>query len=677
MKNKTNNNNKKVPNSLLWLFEANSLVKKQYLRDLDFIKKHTTVEYVVLSPRDGVHLQNLQQCHPVLAELTEYAHKIGLKVALHLVTHEGFYHAIFQTGNHPAIDQAQIFHISDPARAQAITRDIELVTDENGYAEYTHTAVWGRSKIAPIYGEILKAYTFDKIGEGFYKPGTLIDVTDKVNITDARTNQTRFEVDLGKEGAGKNIFVLLAQYYNHYAVSDEWVKFKELIDAYSDIPLDGIQLDEYGFMVLNTNDIMSGKEPPFRGRMYSKGMREYYAEKLDTDLDRLLFDMRYAPLGDEKIRIKAINTYFETLRAFPLDVEKKAYDYAKKIFGKDCYVSCHNTFHNFLDKDEIWRTACNWWDIPRDFGHTDENICFPVRWGIMLACNNPLMVDMYYHPDGRTHYDHIVNSAPYNCREFHHAYNDFYWGSSFTEPEFLKDIKTLDTHVFALNDFQTVYPKMDLLVIFGAAAQNNWYPDYEARNLWDIDGKLKILPKCKEMWEAGYRCALAPDYAIEDGRITLSGDKLSFGGQEFTHCLFLYPKYAKKETYDFLNKAHECGVKIAVVGKSGVDFEGNSVTLTAPYYESYDLNILSDMACEKSAIDGGCVYNDGSFALVSHGILDKSKTQFSFEINGAKHEGEHTGILAYRKGALAIATKGSELYVNGKQQEIDCNFFDK
>jgi len=149
MKNKTNNNNKKVPNSLLWLFEANSLVKKQYLRDLDFIKKHTTVEYVVLSPRDGVHLQNLQQCHPVLAELTEYAHKIGLKVALHLVTHEGFYHAIFQTGNHPAIDQAQIFHISDPARAQAITRDIELVTDENGYAEYTHTAVWGRSKIAP------------------------------------------------------------------------------------------------------------------------------------------------------------------------------------------------------------------------------------------------------------------------------------------------------------------------------------------------------------------------------------------------------------------------------------------------------------------------------------------------------------------------------------------------
>ena len=88
----------------------------------------------------------------------------------------------------------------------------------------------------------------------------------------------------------------------------------------------------------------------------------------------------------------------------------------------------------------------------------------------------------------------------------------------------------------------------------------------------------------------------------------------------------------------------------------------------------YDLNILSDMACEKSAIDGGCVYNDGSFALVSHGILDKSKTQFSFEINGTKYEGQHTGILAYRKGVLAIATKGSELYVNGEPIKLEYMF---
>lgn len=658
---------KEIPNSLLWIFETKDLVKKKYLKDLDFIKNNTTVDYITISPRDGVHLQNLQQCHGVIKEIVEYAHKIGLKICLHLVTHEGFYHAIFATNNHPAIDQAELFPIPNPKKAQAIVNDIELVLDDEGCAKYSHKAIWGRSKIMPIYSEILKAFCFEKTAEGFYVAESLKDVTDEIRITNARTNVTEFEIDLGDENKGKNVFVLLAQYYNCTSVSEDWNNFKNLIDAYSDISLDGIQLDEYGYLLLNTNQICSGEEPPFRGRMYSKGMKKHYEEKMGINLDRLLFDMRYAPQDNEKVRIRAINTYFEVLRYFPLDVEKKAYEYSKKIFGEDIYVSCHNTFHNCLDNDEIWRTACNWWDIPRDFGHTDENICFPVRWGVMLACKHPIMFDMYYSANSETHYDHIINSAPYNCREFHHAYGDFYWGTSFTEPEFLKNIKKLDTEIARLNDFQTVYPKMDLLVIFGAAAQNNWYPDYSARNVWDIDGSLKIQEKCSQMWDEGYRCALAPDYAVEDGRITLNGDKINFNGYDFTHCLFLYPKYAKKETYAFLNKAHENNVKIAVVGDSGIDFEGNDVLLTAPHFAEFDMQILEDIGFEKSAITGGCVLSDGSFSLVSDGVLSGEVTEFEFEINKIKYSGHHTGLLAYRKDTFSFATKGSQLFVDGKE----------
>ena len=75
---------------------------------------------------------------------------------------------------------------------------------------------------------------------------------------------------------------------------------KELIDSYADIPLDGIQLDEYGYLPLNTFDM----ESEFRGRQYSKGMKRYYNDKLNIDLDRLLFDMRFAPENDEKVRKK-------------------------------------------------------------------------------------------------------------------------------------------------------------------------------------------------------------------------------------------------------------------------------------------------------------------------------------------------------------------------------------
>ena len=657
-----------IPSSIVWVFEAYDIKNKRYLKDLEFIKNNMAVNHIVVSVRNGVELQNTQQCHGIFSEFVEKAHELGLKVSLHFTDSMGFYNSIFKTDNVPAVDQVEIFPIPDPKKAAALVNDIELVTDGNGFVEYTHTPKWARKKIMPIYSEIIKAFTFDKTGEGFYREDSLTDVTEKILITDSRTNKLSFEIDLGEENKNKNVFVLLAQYYNYPSVADAWDNMKNLIDAYSDIPLDGLCLDEYGYMLLNTSDM----ESEFRGRHYSKGMKRYYEEKSGIDLDRLLFDMRYAPEKKEKIRIKAINTYFEKLRVFPLEIEKKAYAYAKKLFGKDAYISCHNTFHNKLDSDEIWRTACNWWDIPRDFGHTDENIGFPVRWGVMLACNNPIMFDMYYSKKSETHYDHIVNGAPYNCREFHHAFNDFYWGTSFTDVEFLKNIRKLDETVASLNDFQTVYPKMDMLVVYGAAAQNNWYPDYDARSFWDIDGTLQIQMKCDELWKAGYRCALVPDYAIEDGRITLKDDKICFGGYEFTHCLFLYPKYAKKETYEFLNRADESGVKIAVVGKSGIDFEGNEVKLTAPHFEEFDLEIPDKMSCEKSAIEGGCIYADQSFSLVSKGILDKKETEFDFMLGDKRVSGKHTGLLAYRENEFAFATKGTELFVDGASVELKC-----
>lgn len=657
---------KEIPNPMLWIFEAYDLKNKNYLKDLDFIKENTAVNHITVSVRNGVQLQNIRQCHGVMKELVAYAHTLGLKVSLHLTDSKGFYNAIFSTGNVPPVDQVEVFPIPDPEKAAAIANDIELVADENGFAQYTYTAQWGRSKIMPIYSEILKVYAFEKTQDGFYRPGTLCDVTDALLITDSRTAKTSFELHLGKENANKNIFVLLAQYYNYPSMADAWESLKKLIDAYADIPLDGITMDEYGYLPLNTEPIKKGMEPPFRGRHYSKGMDRYYREALHTDLHRLLFDMRYAPENDEKRRIQAINTYFEALRRFPLEVEKNIYAYTKQLFGEDAYVSCHNTFHNDLQSDEIWRTACNWWDIPRDLGHTDENICFPVRWGVMLACNYPMMIDMYYSKKSQTHYDHIIEGAPFNCREFHHAFNDFYWGSSFREPEFLKNIRYLDETVATLNDFQTVYPKMDLLVIFGAAAQNNWYPNHDARNLWDIDGSLKIMEKCKHMWDAGYRCALAPDYAIEDGRITRKGDQICFGGYAFSQVLFLYPKYAKAETYAFLNDAHRQGVKLAVVGDSGIDFMGEEAQLHALHFYEFSMDIPEKLGCEKSALENGCVYADGSFCLVTHGLLTKLPSPFEFVLDGKRYTGSHTGLLAYREGQAAFATPGSTLLVDGQ-----------
>ena len=68
---------------------------------------------------------------------------------------------------------------------------------------FTHTAKWARPKIMPIYSEILKAYSFEKTGEGFYDADTLTEITDKVLITNSRPNELTCEIDLGKENKNK------------------------------------------------------------------------------------------------------------------------------------------------------------------------------------------------------------------------------------------------------------------------------------------------------------------------------------------------------------------------------------------------------------------------------------------------------------------------------------------
>lgn len=665
---------KEIPNALLWYFDSSALKGKKYLRDLDFIKENTKCNYLMLRGEPGVNVSNSQQCHSVFKELVQHAHEIGLKIMLHIPDQEGFlnmpFSKIFDTT--PEQEQAQLFHVPDPKTAEAITCDYEMTLDKDGYAEFTHTAKWARPKLAPIYNRILKAYAFEKTGEGFYKQGSLVDVTDKIHTVTCRTDMLEAEVYAGKENANKTLFVIVAQYYNALGSGEpQWQNIKSILDSYADIPFDGVGLDEFGMSRLNTVGVTSGKLPPFRGRRFSKGMNEHFKEQLNLDLATLLFDMRYAPEGKSEVRIKAINVYFDQMRKFPIYPEMQIEKYAKKLFGEDIYVGVHNTFHNNLSEDEVWHTCCNWWDLPREYGHTDESICFPVRWGVMMSAKKPIVIDTDFSKDENYVFNHIIEGARFNCREFHHAYNDNYWGQSFTEPEFLKKIYALDQKIEYLNEFQTEYPKADLLIVYGNSAQNNWYPDYSARNLWDIDGKVCVLEKCQALWNAGYRCALVPDYTITDGRTKIDGDKVLFNGHQFTHLLFLYPKYAKKGVYEFLNNAYKSNVKMAVIGKGEMDFDADKTELLAPQFEELTDSVLEDINCPKSAIDGGCVYVDGSFSLVSDGLLTNQSTEFEFNLDGVKYSGVHTGLLAYRKGKFAFATRGSKLMADGKEIELE------
>lgn len=211
----------KVPNPLFWHFTKQHLKDKHYLKDIDYIAENLDVDYIAIATLEGIVLGNTEQCHGFLKEMADRCHSHGIGFGVHLEPYKGFYNAnVFGGKFPPPYDQVQLFPISDPKKAEAIINDYEIVLDEKGYGEVTHTAKWGRVKIMPIYNRVVKVYVFDKIAEGFYKDGTLEDVTDKCLITESRTNGMVVDVNLGPEYAGKTAFFEIAQYYNSVAVSD-------------------------------------------------------------------------------------------------------------------------------------------------------------------------------------------------------------------------------------------------------------------------------------------------------------------------------------------------------------------------------------------------------------------------------------------------------------------------
>ena len=639
------------PNPLVWQFDGSTLSNRTYFSDLDFIKANTSVDLVSIAPIAGV----LQEDPPFVAaleELVPYAHQLGIRVVLRASHVKGFFNAVPEKLDHPE-------------DAQGLVYDAEAILDAQGRASFTETARWARPKILPLSNTVLRAYAFTKTADGFYDPASLEDVTDRLTVTSRTERRQTVTAELGAAFAGKTLFLMTVQYFHWYELfgGGLWRQHKAMMDSIAHIPMDGFCMDEQGYMLLDFLSVSN----PWRARYYSPGQEAYFRDELNLDLARLLFDMRYAPADKVSVRVQAINRYFEEMSKQPLKVERQVAEYQKKLWGDDVFLSCHNTFHNNLQEDDIWHTGCKWWSIPRDYGFTDEDMILALRMGVLALAKKPLLYDMYYSKSADAHYRHIVNGAPFCSREWHHAYNDEYWGSNFKDLGMLGEIRKLDEAVAALESKRTSIPKLDLVVVFGTSAQWNWYPNAAARNAWDIDGTLNVQDKAAALWNAGYRCALVPDTVIDEGLLTREGTGYRLGGHPVPQMLFLYPKYAKKSVYAFLNDAVSAGAPLTVVGSAETDFDGEPASFAGTTHDTLTTGLLEDKGCPKSAIPGGCVYEDGSVGCFGANVRSGELTDFDFTAGGVRYTGSHSGVLFYKPGeAVAYGSSGSSLLADGK-----------
>ncbi len=647
------------PKIQYWFWDKPLLESQAFKEQLDLLCEKSDFNTVILTERNGVNFWE-ESMKPYFDKAIKLAHERNLKIMLQL-----------WPKGHNHITEVDLKN----AVAFATEREGVISGGELSLTSLCDCVRWVQAA-PPIANRILKVYAFKKMGEGFYDENSLADITHKAVITENEENKLTAKFNC-PELEGYTVYMLTAHYYQCADMFSELriKEFKDIIDFYKDSGFDSIVLDEFKNRTINPPWVSD----TFRDRFYGDSFKKYFEEKTGKDLDQILFEMRYCPKGKENVRMSAINIYFDIFRHSTKLVETFVADYTKKTFGKDAFDGLHNTYHNWLQNDEIWMTCCNWWEVPRNYAQTDEDICYPVRLGIACGCKESLIFDMYYHKDPQAFADKVMRDAAFGSRLHYHAMNDLYYGVDTGSAEFLDFIKPVEDKITLLNAFDPDgLPKMELLVVFGFPSLCNWYPDKEARSGFDINKKLVIEKRCIDLWNSGFFNALVPSDAIDDGRITKDADgKFDYCGHKFEKMLYLYPEYAKDKTIAAL-KNFATADNFAVIGSLTRDFYGNKVDGGFLEYSTLpdDADIAKAMSLTKNKYDGGCLLEDGSVVIADVGYSQKQEEKTAcFTVNGHSVNATYKGVFAIKlkdNGEIEKAACGdcALLEVNGEKITI-------
>ena len=654
-------NNSNHPQVAYWFFAANMLPEERYKAKIDSFVKYSKYTLVFITERDGCNFHDIQTMHPVFAKLVAYAHQRGLKIGLQ----------IWKNNKGTRIENTD-----------RLIQDGELLLDDNGKANYFVRAKGSRDTNSVIKSELMKVYAFKKTGDGFYDRATLKDITQSA-MAISGIKDVQVSINAGPAFKGYTVSIVTQHYYNSCSNFSDQAYSLMLDDfkAYGDIPFDAIGLDEYKNMTISRQPILEMAHDTFRSRLYSLGMAKQMKINTGMDMDKVLFDMRYAPADNPAVRMRAINEYMRLLRTATLGVEAAMFDLGKKLYGKNAFIGLHSTFHNNLDKDEVWQTGVSWWNIKREYGHTDENTSTPVQVGIGMSYVKNAMYNMYYDKSLEKIWSKALVDLRYGIRTHYHAANDVQgWGVSIDAPAALEKINPVENAARLLNQFNPQLPNVKLLVVYGMEALYNWYPNDAQRGTYDINDKLGFEKKSIEMWQQGYVHAAVPTDLINDGRLKLNAQgKPILNGYVFDAIILLNPNYATAATTHFFQEYVKHQGKLLIEGAYINSFDGkdNSSVWRAiaskAVANNYSIINVAKLGIPKNELKDGINNEPGAFTFTSVESLKKnSAATFSFTYAGNTFSGTYKGLVAIKvdaKGNLIklAATAFTGLSKNGKQ----------
>lgn len=652
------------PELLYWFISQEETAPAEYTRQLDLLRSNGTFDFVFLTQRNNANFYDFAKMHPVFAAIVKQAHAQGMKVGLQLWTRDRDIPADQLQGM--VTETETTFDSAGHAHFTGVSRGVRMTATPDKAAQAGHPLY------QPVSSEILRLFAFRKIGDAQYQPGTLVDVTSRAHIVSVHPGSIEATID-APELAGDTLYAMTLHYSRFPDMFAPFItdSFIQAIKAYSDIGFDGAALDEFRYMTVGRmgND-------PFRERFYTPRMAQYFQKQTGSQLERCLFEMRYAPAGDDVVRVRAINQYFDVLRQGPLHVEQAFHDATTTYMGPNAFHGIHNTWHNALESDEVWGTGINWWSIPRDYAQTDEVTPMTTRLGMAMARPKVVEYNQYYTKDLHRFLSETIDDARYNTRVHYHALHDVQgWGLDIGRPEVLAGIARVEDKVRLLNEFDAPRPSVNVLFLFGYPALLNYDLAGGSRSEWDINANLRAEEKAVAAWNAGYRCVLAPTELIESGVIKVDDNGgMTYGGQRFQAVVMIGPEYSKEPTLAALERYVRGGGKLLLDGAATRDFSGNDVTarfaaLAAKSVGTeFSVDAMDKLGAAKLALDGGATYTDGSVVLTDlDSLLNDQPKSFSVNLGGHQFSGSFEGLVALKAGADGTLEK----VAGGHLQQLD------
>jgi len=628
----------KNPSILYWKWDDSHLESEKYLGEIEDIVNRSCFDSLYITTHwchEGITSSKMQEA---IRKACQTIHQKGRKM-------------IFEIDFRA---EKAVFVKQHPNQRMGFVYWIELDLDGKGVGETCFKIEQGEGGELFLgnhqSGEsLLKVYSYRKTGNG-YDPDTLRDITSDSGLS--RKNKSCVTVEIASPSSlDRKAFVLAVSWFdfNDLFSKENDAFFTGLLEQYSTIPLDGIALDEMGYpwhidFDFTPSTYMTWNNSPY----FSWSMQKKYEEQYGRDLYLDYLNRFVGSAAGSKEQVKAINYYFEFVRLEIARVEELFYSQGKKLYGKGSFIGVHPTWYAIEETQntpEIWKNGVDWWDVPRDYGFTDEIMIYPVRLALAHKAKSAVFYNMWYSEATLcldTFITEIFRNARYGGRTISLGYeciNEQGIVMQLKEPGMLEAVSEAEAAMELLDGFQTAPAASDILVIMGIPAACSLLSNKNGKGDWNsYQNRFKeAFEIAKGIWDSGYNCDLVASYEIDNKNVFVEeSGRILYGNQSYRFVVMVNPEYCKQAMLTFIGQVRDSKKGMAIIGEMKSDFDGADVNRRfwdiaegAHFYhekpEISDLLFLFQKhRIDTNRIPNGSILQDGS-AILTAPSPDKSR----------------------------------------------------